>query len=153
MNQMDDPWRQDELKARSSRSRKRRLRPDGLQAGAAGCFGLLVLFCLVAGASIKRPRQSWARLYQMEEKAGQAGQEVGRDEQKSRQVSGRGQSVFEDFMQIGSVVGHAVSTVKHPSLKGWRLLVVQLLMADGKPDGEPLLAIDALAPALVRGWS
>jgi ethanolamine utilization protein EutN len=47
-------------------------------------------------------------------------------------------------MQIGHVVGHAVSTVKHPSLLGWRLLVVQPLTADGQADGEPLLAIDAL---------
>jgi ethanolamine utilization protein EutN len=47
-------------------------------------------------------------------------------------------------MQIGSVVGQAVSTVKHPSLHGWRLLLVQPLTADGKEDGEPLLAIDHL---------
>ncbi len=47
-------------------------------------------------------------------------------------------------MQLGRVVGQAVSTVKHPSMQGWRLLVVQPLTADGKPDGEPLLAIDRL---------
>jgi ethanolamine utilization protein EutN len=47
-------------------------------------------------------------------------------------------------MQLANVVGHAVSTVKHPSLKGWRLLIVQPLALDGNPDGEPLLAIDAL---------
>jgi ethanolamine utilization protein EutN len=47
-------------------------------------------------------------------------------------------------MQLGRVVGRAISTVKHPSLHGWRLLLVQLLTADGKPDGEPLLAIDSL---------
>jgi len=47
-------------------------------------------------------------------------------------------------MQIGNVVGQAVSTVKHPSLHGWRLLVVQPVTADGKEDGEPLLAIDNL---------
>jgi ethanolamine utilization protein EutN len=47
-------------------------------------------------------------------------------------------------MQIGRVVGQAVSTVKHPTLGGWRLLVVQPLTAEGKPDGEPLLAIDSL---------
>jgi ethanolamine utilization protein EutN len=47
-------------------------------------------------------------------------------------------------MQIGRVVGQAVSTVKHPSMEGWRLLLVQLLTAEGKPDGEPLLAIDRL---------
>jgi ethanolamine utilization protein EutN len=47
-------------------------------------------------------------------------------------------------MQIGRVVGQAVSTVKHPTLVGWRLLLVQLLTADGKDDGEPVLAIDSL---------
>jgi ethanolamine utilization protein EutN len=47
-------------------------------------------------------------------------------------------------MQIGEVVGHAVSTVKHATLTGWRLPVVQLLTADGEPDGEPILAIDSL---------
>jgi ethanolamine utilization protein EutN len=47
-------------------------------------------------------------------------------------------------MQTGTVVGHATATVKHASMVGWRLLVVQLLTADGKEDGEPLLAIDNL---------
>jgi ethanolamine utilization protein EutN len=47
-------------------------------------------------------------------------------------------------MQIGRVVGHAVSSSKHASLVGWRLLVVQLLTLDGQADGEPLLAIDSL---------
>jgi ethanolamine utilization protein EutN len=47
-------------------------------------------------------------------------------------------------MQVGVVVGHAVSTVKHASLTGWRLLLVQPMTPDGKEDGEPLLAIDNL---------
>ncbi len=47
-------------------------------------------------------------------------------------------------MQLGHVVGHATATMKHPSLKGWRLLIVQLLGVDDKPDGEPVLAIDGL---------
>lgn len=47
-------------------------------------------------------------------------------------------------MQLGRVVGHAVSTVKHPSLSGWRLLLVQVLSADGSEDGEPVLALDSL---------
>lgn len=47
-------------------------------------------------------------------------------------------------MQIGRVIGHAVSTVKHPTLHGWRLLLVQPLTADDRPDGEPLLAVDKL---------
>ena len=51
-------------------------------------------------------------------------------------------------MQIGQVVGHAVSSVKHASMHGWRLLVVQLLAGDGQPDGEPILAIDNLGAAV-----
>ena len=47
-------------------------------------------------------------------------------------------------MQIGEIIGHAVATVKHASLTGWRLPVIQLLGVDGKPDGEPILAIDSL---------
>jgi ethanolamine utilization protein EutN len=47
-------------------------------------------------------------------------------------------------MQHAIVIGHATSTVKHPSLVGWRLAVVQTLGADGKPEGETLLAVDNL---------
>ncbi len=47
-------------------------------------------------------------------------------------------------MQIGEVVGYATSTVKHPTLKGFRLLVVQLLTMDGQADGEPILVVDTL---------
>lgn len=47
-------------------------------------------------------------------------------------------------MQLGRVVGHAISTVKHPSMSGWRLLLVQMLTRDGEADGEPILAIDSL---------
>ena len=47
-------------------------------------------------------------------------------------------------MQLARVVGQAVSTVKHPTLKGWRLLLVQPLTPHGTEDGEPLLAIDNL---------
>jgi ethanolamine utilization protein EutN len=51
-------------------------------------------------------------------------------------------------MQLARVVGHAVSTVKHPSLQGWRLLLVQPLTPDNKEDGEPMLAIDNLGANL-----
>jgi fumarylacetoacetase len=41
-------------------------------------------------------------------------------------------------MQLGLVVGTATATVKHPTLTGWKLLVVQPLLADGRsPDGDP----------------
>jgi len=48
-------------------------------------------------------------------------------------------------MQSGLVVGMATATVKHPSMSGWKLLVVQPLGPDGRsPDGDPVLAIDSL---------
>jgi ethanolamine utilization protein EutN len=48
-------------------------------------------------------------------------------------------------MQLGTVVGTTTSTVKHPTLAGWKMLVVQFYEADGRtPDGEPIVAIDAL---------
>ena len=47
-------------------------------------------------------------------------------------------------MQIAEVIGRATATVKHPSMEGWRLLIVQPLMADGGNDGDPLIAIDEL---------
>jgi ethanolamine utilization protein EutN len=48
-------------------------------------------------------------------------------------------------MQLGLIVGTATSTVKHATLQGQKLLVVQPLMADGKrPDGDPQIAVDAV---------
>ena len=45
-------------------------------------------------------------------------------------------------MQLGKVIGRATSTVKHPTLKGWRMLLVQPLDPKGGPDGAPQLVID-----------
>ena len=48
-------------------------------------------------------------------------------------------------MLMGKVIGTAVSTVKHPSMEGCKLLVVQPTMADGiTADGYPLVAIDKI---------
>jgi microcompartment protein CcmK/EutM len=47
-------------------------------------------------------------------------------------------------MQLARVLGQGVSTVKHPTFQGWRLLLVQMLTSDGKEDGEPILAVDSL---------
>lgn len=47
-------------------------------------------------------------------------------------------------MNLATVLGHATATVKHPSMNGRRLLVVQPIDIAGGPDGEPLLAIDDL---------
>ncbi len=51
-------------------------------------------------------------------------------------------------MHLGHVIGSARATVKHPSLTGWKLLVVQLLGVDDKIDGEPILAIDSLGAGM-----
>ncbi len=40
-------------------------------------------------------------------------------------------------MLHGTVIGTATSTVKHPSMSGWKLLVV-------RTDAEPVLAVDGL---------
>jgi len=42
------------------------------------------------------------------------------------------------------VEGSAVSTVKHRSMEGWKLLIVQPLTEQGAPQGDPVLAIDSL---------
>ncbi len=48
-------------------------------------------------------------------------------------------------MQLAHVIGTATATLKHDSLVGRRLLVVQPLQADGvSADGEPLLAVDGV---------
>jgi len=47
-------------------------------------------------------------------------------------------------MLIGMVEGSVVSTVKHRSMEGWKLLIVQPLSEQGAPQGDPVLAIDSL---------
>ncbi len=48
-------------------------------------------------------------------------------------------------MIVAKVVGSAVATVKHASMNGQKLLVVQPLMADGvSPDGDPQIAVDGV---------
>ena len=48
-------------------------------------------------------------------------------------------------MQTARVIGRATATLKHPSLRGHKLLLVQPLMADARsPDGYPLLVVDVL---------
>ena len=49
---------------------------------------------------------------------------------------------------MARVLGQAISTVKHPSLQGWRLLVVQPLTSQGKEDGDPFVAVDSLGAGI-----
>ncbi len=50
-------------------------------------------------------------------------------------------------MQLGTVIGYATSTVKHPSLFGWRMLIVQPLNLKRQPEAEPVVAVDKLGAA------
>ena len=46
-------------------------------------------------------------------------------------------------MNLGIVVGTATATVRHRSMAGLKLLVVQPLTADEQsPDGDPVIAMD-----------
>jgi len=45
-------------------------------------------------------------------------------------------------MQLGTVIGHATSTIKHRSLNGCRLALVQPLNVAFEPEADPVLAVD-----------
>lgn len=47
-------------------------------------------------------------------------------------------------MLLGLVIGHATSTVKHPSLVGLRLPLIQTLDSSRKPEGELICAVDRM---------
>jgi ethanolamine utilization protein EutN len=48
-------------------------------------------------------------------------------------------------MFLGRVMGNATATVKHPSMEGWKLLLVKALQADGRAiEGDPILVVDSL---------
>jgi len=51
-------------------------------------------------------------------------------------------------MLLARVEGNLVSTRKHPSLDSWRLVICQPVGANGKPEGTPMVAIDAHGAAL-----
>ena len=47
-------------------------------------------------------------------------------------------------MQLARVIGTVVATMKNESLVGRKLLVVQSLNKDLKPQGKPLVAVDSV---------
>jgi ethanolamine utilization protein EutN len=47
-------------------------------------------------------------------------------------------------MQLARVVGTVVSTQKHPTFEGAKLLLVQPITLDDKPRGATLLAVDSV---------
>ncbi len=50
-------------------------------------------------------------------------------------------------MQLATVIGHATSTIKHPSLMGWRLVIAQPLGANRRPEADPIVAVDKFGSA------
>jgi len=51
-------------------------------------------------------------------------------------------------MLLAQVVGRAVSSHCHPSLKGCTMMVCQPLGIGGKPEGAPIIAIDLFGAGL-----
>jgi ethanolamine utilization protein EutN len=47
-------------------------------------------------------------------------------------------------MQLGRVIGHATATVKHPSMEGLRMVLVQVLNPLRQPEGDVVVAVDKL---------
>jgi microcompartment protein CcmK/EutM len=51
-------------------------------------------------------------------------------------------------MFVAQVVGHAVSSHSHPSLKGTKMMLCQPLDGDDEPLGAPMVAIDMFGSGL-----
>lgn len=47
-------------------------------------------------------------------------------------------------MYLGKVIGDIVSSVKHESLVTHKLLIVQPILPNGEPEGEPIIAVDTV---------
>lgn len=45
-------------------------------------------------------------------------------------------------MNLGRVIGSIWATQKDPSIEGKRMLLVQPLFADGRPNGRPIASLD-----------
>ena len=57
-------------------------------------------------------------------------------------------------MELARVIGRVVATIKHESLVGVRLLVIQPETSGGETVGEPMIAADALqaGPGDLISW-
>ncbi|MGF1678900.1 MAG: EutN/CcmL family microcompartment protein [Candidatus Methylacidiphilales bacterium] len=51
-------------------------------------------------------------------------------------------------MQLAIIKGYVTSTIKHPSLSGWRMLIAQPCGTDGNPEGAPQVVLDHLGAAI-----
>lgn len=52
-------------------------------------------------------------------------------------------------MQLARIIGRANASIKHPSLVGCKMMIVQLLDASGKfEEADPLMAVDLVGAGL-----
>ena len=51
-------------------------------------------------------------------------------------------------MKLARIRGHVLSTVRHGSMAGQRLLIAQPVDGDDKPEGAPQIVIDNLGAAI-----
>ena len=51
-------------------------------------------------------------------------------------------------MQMAHVIGRTTATLKHSSMVSAKMLIVQPLLIDGNPDGDPLIAVDGVGAGL-----
>ena len=51
-------------------------------------------------------------------------------------------------MQRAIVIGTTNASIKHPSITGCKMLIVQPTLAGGAPDGDPLIAIDGVGAGM-----
>lgn len=47
-------------------------------------------------------------------------------------------------MQRAITIGTTNASIKHQSMSGHKMLIVQPIKTDGSPDGDPLIAIDGI---------
>ncbi|WP_151737128.1 EutN/CcmL family microcompartment protein ['Paenibacillus yunnanensis' Narsing Rao et al. 2020] len=51
-------------------------------------------------------------------------------------------------MMLGRITGHVVATRKDEHLIGTKLLIVQPILPDGAPAGQPLVAVDTVGAGI-----
>lgn len=51
-------------------------------------------------------------------------------------------------MQLARIIGTVVATVKNESLEGRKLLVIQSLNKDLRPQGQPMVAVDSVGAGI-----
>ena len=53
-------------------------------------------------------------------------------------------------MQPAKVIGSITATVKHSSMQGAKMLLVQPQLVEGQADGDPIIAVDGVGAGMVE---